>query len=52
MSSSLSSLANNLAEEIHKIKCKYGHDGKKCKTCGIKYEDFHCFLEYINFKDV
>ena len=36
MASSLSSLVNNLAEGIPKIKCKYGHDDKKCKTCGIK----------------
>ena len=26
MASSLSNLINNLAEEFHKIKCKYGHD--------------------------
>ena len=26
MARSLSSLANNLSEGIHKIKCKYGHD--------------------------
>ena len=38
MASSLSNLVNNLAEEIHKIKCKYGHDNKKRETCGIKYQ--------------
>ena len=32
----LSNLVNNLAQEIHKIKFKYGHDNKKCETCGIK----------------
>ena len=32
MASSSSNLVNNLAERIHKIKRKYGHDGKKCKT--------------------
>ena len=36
MASSLSSLVNNLPEGIHKIKCKYKHDDKKCGTCGIK----------------
>ena len=36
MASSLSNLVNNLSDEIHRIKCKYGHDDKKCKTCRIK----------------
>ena len=36
MTSSLSTLADNLAERIHKPKCKYGHDNKKCEECGIK----------------
>ena len=31
MACSLSNLANNLAEETHKIKCKYGHDDKKAE---------------------
>ena len=31
MASSLSNLVNNLSEEIHRIKCKYGHDDKKCQ---------------------
>ena len=39
MASSLSNHVNILAEGIHKIKCKYGHDNKKCETCGIKYKD-------------
>ena len=38
MASSLSNLVNNLSEGIHRIKCKYGHDDKKCETCGIKYK--------------
>ena len=33
MASSLSNLVNNLSEGIHKIKCKFGHDDKKCETC-------------------
>ena len=30
MTSSLSNLVDNLAEGIHKIKCKYGDDDEKC----------------------
>ena len=37
MASSLSTLVNNLSKGIHKIKCKYRQNGKKCKTCGISY---------------
>ena len=37
MATSLSSLVNNLSEEIHRTKCKLGHDDKKCETYGIKY---------------
>ena len=33
------------------MKCKYGHDDKKCETCGIKYKYCDCFLEDTNFKD-
>ena len=51
MASSLSNLVNNLSEGIHKIKCKHGHNNKKCETCRIKYKYNKCFLEYINFKD-
>ena len=40
MASSLASLINNLSEGIHRIKCKYEHDDKKCGTCGIK--DKYC----------
>ena len=35
MTSSLSNLAKDLSEGIHTIKWKYGHDDKKCETCGI-----------------
>ena len=51
MASSLSSLVNNLAEGIHKVKLKYSHDSKKCEACGITYKDYDCFLEYTNFRD-
>ena len=37
MPSSLSTLVNNLSEGLHRIKCKLGHDDKKCETYGIKY---------------
>ena len=51
MTNPLSNLVNNLPDRIHKIKCKYGNNAKKCETCGIKYKDCDCFLEYTNFKD-
>ena len=49
MASSLSNLVNNLSEGIYRIACKYGHDDKKCETCGTKYKYCDCFLEYIYF---
>ena len=42
MTSSLSNLLNNISEEIHRIKCKFGHHNKNCETC---------FLEFTNSKD-
>ena len=51
MASSISNLADNLAEGIHKIKCKYRHDNNKCEECGIKYKDCECYLQYTNIKD-
>ena len=51
MTSSLSNLVDNLAEGIHKIKCKHRHDNRKCEMCGIKYKDCECCLEYTNIKD-
>ena len=51
MASSLSNLVNNFVEEIRETKCNYGHDNKKCETCGIKYKDCECYLEYIIFKN-
>ena len=51
MTSSFSNLVNNLSEGIHRIKLKYGHDNKKCQTCGIKYKYCDCLLEHANFKD-
>ena len=51
MANSFSNLVNNLPAGIHKIKCKYRHDDKKCEACGIKYKDCECCLEYKNIKD-
>ena len=51
MANSLSNLVDNLPEGLHRINCKLGYDGKKCKACGIKYKYCDCFLEYTNFKD-
>ena len=51
MASSLSNLVNNLSEGIHRIKCKFTHDDKKCETCRIKSKYCNCFLEYTSFKD-
>ena len=36
MASSLSNLINTFTEGIHRIKCKFRHDNKKCETCRIK----------------
>ena len=47
----LSNRVNNLSEGIHRIKCIFGHDDKKCETCGINYKYCDCFLGYTNFKD-
>ena len=32
---SLSDLVNNLSEKIIRFRFKFGHDDKKCETCGI-----------------
>ena len=50
MANSLSNLVNNLSEGLHRIKCKFEHDDKKCQTCEIKYEYSDCFFQYTNFK--
>ena len=50
LASSLSNLVNKLCEGIDKIRRKFGHNEKKCGTCGINYKHCDCFLEYTNFK--
>ena len=37
-------LVNNLSKGIHRIKCKYINDDKKCEICGIKYNYCDCFF--------
>ena len=51
MASSLSNLVNNISEGVHRVKCKYGHDDKKCQMRGITGNYCDCFLEYISIKD-
>ena len=36
---------------MHRVKCKYRHDDKKCESSGIKHKHYDCFLEYTNFKN-
>ena len=51
MAISLSNFVNDLSEGIHRIKCKFWHDDKKCETCRVKYKYCDFIFEYINFKD-
>ena len=51
MTSFLSNFVDSLTDEIHQIKRKYGHDNKKCETCGIKYKEYECCLRNTNVKD-
>ena len=51
LTSSLSNLVNNVAEGIHKIKCKYAHDDKSCETWGMQFKNCDCFHEHTNFKE-
>ena len=39
MVSSLLNLVNNAFEGIYRIKCKFGHNDKKCETCKIKHNN-------------
>ena len=52
MSSSWSNFLINLSEEIHKIKCKYGHNDKKSETCIMKHKYCNCFLNTQTLKMV
>ena len=50
MTSSLPNLIDNFSQGIRRNKYKFGHDDKKCDTCGIRYKYCDCFLEYSNFE--
>ena len=50
MASSLSNLVNKLSVGLHRIKCQFGYDDKKCETCSTKYKYCDCFLEYKTLK--
>ena len=50
MVSSLSNLFNDLAEGIHKIKCKYGHNDKNMKLAELNTKLVTAFLNRQNFK--
>ena len=39
------------SKRINRIKCKFGHNNKKCETCQIKYKYCNCSIEYRNFKN-
>ena len=45
MVSLLSNFVSYLSERFHRIKSKYVHDDKSCKTCTIKYTYCDCCLE-------
>ena len=44
MASLLSNLVDNLAEGIHKIRCKYGHDTKNVKHVQLNAKIANPFL--------
>ena len=37
----------DISEGIVKTKCKYGHNDKKCETCGISYEVCNCWIRKL-----
>ena len=50
MASSLTSLLNNFAEEIHKFKCKYGHNEKNVKLVESSINIATAFLYRLTLK--
>ena len=44
MGSSLSNLVNNFSEGIRRIKCKHGHDDKKCENVELNISIVTVFL--------
>ena len=51
MANLLWNLVSELPEGTHRIKGKNEHDNKKFETCGIKYKNYECYLEYTSFKN-
>ena len=47
MANSWSNFVDNLSEGLHTIKCKYGHNDKKCETCGISYGVCNCLIHKL-----
>lgn len=45
MARSLSNLANNLSQGVHRIKYQRRNDDKKAETLRIKYKYCDCFPE-------
>ena len=50
MASSLTDHLNNLAEGIHRIKCKYGHDNKNVKLVELNTKIASAFLNTQTLK--
>ena len=50
MAGFLSNTVNNLPAEIHKIKCKYGHDDKRCEASNIKHKVVIIFLNRLTLQ--
>ena len=50
MASSLSNLVNNLSEDIHKVKCKYGHDNKNLRFAELNISIATVFLNTKTLK--
>ena len=40
-----------MLKEFIKLNVNMDMTIKNCETCGIKYKDCNCCLEYINVKD-
>ena len=57
MACSLSNLVNKLSEGIHRIKCKFGHDDKKCEACEIKFKEemyntMNSYYKYTSIRSI
>ena len=47
MASSLSNFVNNVSEGLCRIKCKLGHDDKKCETCKLNIGVATVFMQTL-----